>query len=207
MVGSGDTQELLLRHLAGERTALANLVERIRPRLVVWATGQLSPALRKEYDREDVVQEILLAVHKDMHGFRGSDVHAFYRWVYTIGRNTIRDLADREGALKRRLPEPKSFSQTSPSQVASRRERAQRVLSAMEGLSEDDRAVIVLRVVEERSIAELSELWRCTANATRIRCFRALEAFRALLDGQGLDSGSVAPGPHGNAEPPLPPSR
>ena len=190
MAGSGDTQGLLLRHLGGDGSALDDLLETLRPRLVAWATGQLSPELRKAYDREDVAQEILLAVHRGIEGFRGGDLRAFYSWVYSIGRNTIRDLADRQGALKRRLPEPKSFSQTSPSQPASRRERAQRGLTALERLDDDARAVIVLRVIEDRPIAELSELWRCSPNAARIRCFRALEQLRVLLDGLDLASGS-----------------
>ena len=191
MPGTGDTQDLLLRHRGGDSSGLALLLDRVRPRLVLWAAGQLSPALRKEYDPEDVAQEILMAVHADIGSLRGGDAQAFFRWVYSIGRNTIRDLADRQGALKRRLPEPRAFDQTSPSQHASRRERAQRVLAVMGKLGEEDRSVIVLRVVEERSVSELAELWSCSPNAVRIRCFRALEVFRTLLDAEahGLTTG------------------
>ncbi len=194
MPGPADTEPLLLRALAGQPGALDELLDHVRPRLVIWVAGRLSAPLRRLYDPEDVTQELLLAVCRDFPRFRGRDRKAFLAWCYAIGQNTINDLADREGAQKRRLPEPVPFSQTSPSQRAIRLERVSRVLGALARLDEESRAVIVLRVVEERSIAELAELWRCSPNAVRIRCFRALERLREALDAESTGSAGAAAG-------------
>ncbi len=184
-MGLHDTYDLVQQALAGDAPARGQLLEQVRPRLVMWLTGQLSAALRGQVEPEDVAQEILLALHEDLDGFKGPDKRAFHAWLFTIARNRIRDLADRAGALKRRLPPPKSLAASSPSGAESRREDVAAMMAALSELEEPHRGVIVLLRIEERSAAELAQLWNVSENAVRIRYCRALKALRVKLGIEG----------------------
>lgn len=196
-----DTHDDLRAALGGSSEALSRLLERLRPRLVVWVAGQLSPTLKGEVEPEDLVQEILFAVHRDFAGFEERGEGSFYRWLFTLGRNRIRDLADRVGAEKRRARAPISApSQTTPSGAASRREEVARMLRAMESLPERHREVLLLVKLEERPVDEVAALLRVTPNAVRVLHCRALKELRAAL-GAEPPQGARNAGPRG----PLPP--
>jgi RNA polymerase sigma-70 factor (ECF subfamily) len=180
-VATGETFGLLEEALSGSETARAALLERLRPRIVLWAATRLSPALRAHLDPEDVAQEILLAVHRDLGAFRGGDARAFYGWLFTVGENRIRDLADRYGAQKRRTPDPVPRSDTSPSGRASRTEACERVKRALLTLSEDHQRVVQLVRLEERPYDEAALVLGRSVNAVRILYCRALKALRGAL--------------------------
>jgi RNA polymerase sigma-70 factor (ECF subfamily) len=179
-VGIGETEGFLNGARAGSSQAAQALLERLRPRLVLWAATRLSPALRAQVDPEDVAQEILLAVHRDLPGFRG-DARAFQAWVFAVGENRIRDLVDHHGALKRRAEPRSAASQTSPSSGAARVEAWVLVKQALAALPEDYRRVVQLVRLEERPYEEVAQVLGRSVNAVRILYCRALKALRSLL--------------------------
>jgi RNA polymerase sigma-70 factor (ECF subfamily) len=180
-VGLDTTEGFLAGALNGSAGSRGELLERLRPRLVLWVAARLSSALRAKVEPEDVAQDILLAVHRDFASFHGDDPRAFYRWFFTVAENRIRDLADHYGALKRQLPPPLTFSQTSPSTAAARTEDVARVMRAIETLPDSHREVITLLRIEERSVAEAAEILGKSENAVRILYCRALKDLRAAL--------------------------
>ena len=184
MGSTADTRGALTIAFDGGERELGELLERIRPRLVMWAAARLSPALRTKVEPEDVVQDVLVDVHRDFRGFQGREPASFFKWVFTIGENRIRDLVDHFGALKRRLPEPRSFSQTSPSTAASRTEQVGRMMEALQRISEEHRRAIVLLKIEERSAAEASLVLGRSENACRILLCRAMKALAQELEGE-----------------------
>ncbi len=181
------TQTLIVQALeTGDEVHRCELLEYLRPRLVLWATSRLSPALRAKLEPEDVAQETLLAVHKSIEGFKGTNHKAFLGWLFKIAENRIRDLADHFGAQKRQKIVPMSFSQTSPSTVIARIEEVEKIAAALKPLPADYAEVIRLRRFEELSVAEIAELKGKSANAVRILYCRALKALMAALaDGEG----------------------
>jgi RNA polymerase sigma-70 factor, ECF subfamily len=181
-MGTADTRGTLTLAFDGGDRELGDLLERIRPRLVMWAAARLSPALRTKVEPEDVVQDVLVAVHRGFREFEGREPGAFFQWVFTIGEHRIRDLVDHFGALKRRLPEPRSFSQTSASTAASRSEQVGRMMEALQRLSEEHRQAIVLLKIEERPAAEAALVLGRSENACRILLCRAMKALSAELD-------------------------
>jgi RNA polymerase sigma-70 factor (ECF subfamily) len=195
------TRHFIRPALDGDESAAQALLERLRPRLVLWAAGKLSRALRAKVEPEDVAQEVLLAVHQGLPSFEGrgaagepGDDRAFFAWVFKVAENRIKDLADYHGALKRQPGLLVSQSQTSPSQAALRNEDVARVARAVEELPDDYREVIRLRRFENLEVAEVAELMQRSPNAVRVLYCRALKALKGCLENGTLGgSAGVAP--------------
>lgn len=183
-VSLAETRQLLDDALNGGDEARGALLERLRPRVVLWAATRLSPALRAKVEPEDVAQEILLAVHKALDGFESQGGRSFYAWLFRIGENRIRDLADHHGAKKRQTPEPRSFSQTSPSGAVRRLEQVERLRSALDLLPPDYQEVIRLRRLQELDTPQVAEIMDRSENAVRVLYCRALKALAQELKAQ-----------------------
>jgi len=175
------TDQDLRAALQGDGEARGELLERLRPRLVLWASTRMSPALRAGLEPEDAAQEILLALHKSLDQFRGDNAQAFRAWLFTVAENRLRDLADHATALKRKPLSRISFSQTSPSQAAMRTEMATKVRQALERLSEDYRTVIQLRRFEELDTPVVAEAMNRSPTAVRVLYCRAIQALRTEM--------------------------
>ncbi len=157
-------------------------MEHLRPRLVLWAAGRLSPALRAKIEPDDVAQETLMAIHRGIERFKGRDHRAFLGWVFKIAENRIRDMADHFGAQKRQPVVPRvDLAQTTASVVAARREEVDKVARALPALAEDYRQVISLRRFEEREVKEIAEIMDRSENAVRVLYCRALKALRSAM--------------------------
>lgn len=180
-VGPADTHALVEGALGGDDVARGELLERLRPRLVLWAASRMSADLRSKVEPEDMAQEILLALHKSLDGFQGPDGRAFFAWMFKVAENRIRDTVDHFGAKKRQRIQPVSFSQTSPSAAVARSEAVVRLQAAIETLPEDYKRVVQLRRLEERDTSEVAELMDRSENAIRILYYRALKALKAAL--------------------------
>lgn len=196
-VTAGETARLLGAALAKESESLGLLLERLRPRIVLWAASRLSPELRAKVEPDDVAQIVLLAVHRSFAQFGGADEGQLLAWVFAIGNNRIKDLARYFGADKRRSEaeeqgigrdlmsaraEARCFSQTSPSQAAVRRESLTQMRRALQSLEEPQRSVLRMRDLEMRSYHEIvEELNLVSESAARtLRC-RALIALRRAM--------------------------
>ena len=55
-MGVEETVQLFLATLDGRDGARDRLLERLRPRLVLWASAQLSPKLRGKLEPDDIAQ-------------------------------------------------------------------------------------------------------------------------------------------------------
>ena len=174
-MGREETKGLLNRAMEGDELARGDLLERLRPRFVLWATARMSRKLREKVDPEDIAQEVLLAVHKSLDRFEDASGGGFLPWLFKIAENRIRDAAEYHGALKRQPGPPRSFSQTSPSSHARRTEAVGRLKIAIGLLSEPHQEVIRLRRLEERETAEVARLMDRSENAVRILYCRALK--------------------------------
>jgi len=182
-VEAESTDAVLGKALEGDPASRGLLLERLRPRLVLWASARLSPDLRARTDPEDLAQDILLAVHRDLASFRGGPGAPFGAWLFRIAENRIRDAADYHGAAKGRAGPLPWEPPTSPSAAALRSEAVARLRDAVGRLPEDYRRVVQLRRLEERPDAEVAALLNRTENAVRILYCRALKSLRAELRG------------------------
>jgi RNA polymerase sigma-70 factor (ECF subfamily) len=181
--GLDRTRDLLLRALDGDEEARGELLERLRPRIILWVATRLSPEIRRHHDPEDVTQEVLLAVHRGMDDLEYRGDPAFHAWLYRVAGNRIRDLADHTGARKRQEVPITPFSQTSPTAAAVRSESFRMLHEAIGGLPEHHREVIRLRYIEDRSVAETAEILGRSENAVRLLALRAVRALAGAFPG------------------------
>jgi RNA polymerase sigma-70 factor (ECF subfamily) len=169
------------RYALGDDAAFSELYDLLAPRLS-------SFLLRRTRDvawTEDLVQQTFLQMHcARSHFDQGASVTP---WAFAIARRLLIDglrkggrdrfpseLEDDEG---RETPAPGS----SPDELAARRRLARRMNEELARVSESDRTAFELVKCDGLTMAEAAEILGVTANAVKLRAFRAYEALRATL--------------------------
>jgi RNA polymerase sigma factor (sigma-70 family) len=140
---------------------------------------------------EDLASEVFVGVVRALDRFRG-DERAFRTWVFSIAH---RRLVDERRRLSRRLEEP-----TDPAvmtRLLSGRtvpEAEQSVLEvfgggvgrAMQAISSDQRAVILLRILADLSVADVASILGKSRGAVKTLQRRGLRSLVRQLEGEGV---------------------
>jgi RNA polymerase sigma-70 factor (ECF subfamily) len=153
--------ELLARHRAGDRAAFALLVRTHEAGLIRIARGLLGPWRR---DYEDVVQEAFLRLaQKPPELPRGDPEHEAAQlasWLAKVTRNLCMDALradkrrrEREDSAAKENP----LARRDPSPVEANETRAA-VEAGLSTLPVDQREVLVLRLLGEKSYREIAEI-------------------------------------------------
>jgi RNA polymerase sigma factor (sigma-70 family) len=197
------------------------------PSMLVVIARRMSSELRARLAPEDVWQETLLFAWRDRARCQWRGVSDFRRWLLSIAENRLRNLADWEGAVKRGAgartmllsaldgagSSSNSSSQyagpaasTTPSRVASDRERAEAMQKALDALAPELREVVQLRLFEDLTMEDVAQRLGIGVDAARFRFRRGSEAFCRRLaphapDGLPLESAERARQARPNASP------
>lgn len=142
---------------------------------LVYAYVARRSATREE--AEDITSEVFHQALANIKRFewRGAP---FAAWLIRIAANAI---ADRWQSKSRERGNPVADEPSDPSMEGV--ERRAVLYQLVERLSEDQRRVIVLRFVEQKSIQEIARELRRTEGAIKQLQFRALERLRADMEG------------------------
>jgi RNA polymerase sigma-70 factor (ECF subfamily) len=193
--------EVLLRLAKrGSRTALGKLLARYRRHLGPMAEVRVGRRLREKLDVDDLLQEVSLEAHREIGRFQGRTEREFLSWLRQVLATTISNQVRHYFGTRQRDPRrerPISFGpensrtsdwnlvapQSSPSQRASRRERAAILAEALSSLPESYREVIVLRQIEELSFPEVARRMGRSEHSVRNLWIRALARLRPELEG------------------------
>ena len=200
---TSDTDALLASAARGEPDARGQLLARHRQRLARMVACRLDRRLAARVDPSDVVQEVLAEADRKLECYLAERPLPFYPWLRSLAWEHLATLHRRHVRAQKRsvkreepgvlaLPEESAAdlaarlvtSATSPTQAALREELRQRMRRALEALSERDREVLVLRHLEELSVAQTAEVLGVSAGAVKVRHLRALERVRAVLDAE-----------------------
>ena len=144
-------------------------------------------------EARDLAQDVFLKVYRMLGSFRGQS--ALRTWIYRIVVNESRNRQRwwrrrrRERSLPLEALPPGDSAQlvaeetgeTSPYEAVRRRERSARVQAALQGLSFEHRAVLLLREVEEMSCDEIAAALGLPEGTVKSRLSRAREALRQAL--------------------------
>lgn len=200
MTVHGETAGLLLRIRAGDEEAWTPLFERFHGRLRLYVRHRLGRALGARVEVEDVVQETWLRAFAAVEGFEAAGESAFLRFLTTLARHVIADLARAARAAKRdgrerRLDRTAWSTAGGAAAVAARtRGPATRVEAAEEArlleeafarLSPEHRVVIALRQFEQLPAAEVAARTGRTTGAVHALYRRALTAWGAEFEAGG----------------------
>jgi len=139
-------------------------------------------------DPEDVLGEVFLQVARDIAGFDG-DERGFRSWVFTIAHHRLIDArrhsARRPVELSAEPPEPPGRADDAADEALARigTEEVQRVLSL---LSDDQRAVLLLRVVGDLSIEDVAKAVGKRPGAVKALQRRGLASVKRELARKGV---------------------
>ncbi len=187
-----DSRQLLAQARSGDGSALWRLTEQMRPYLKAMVRRDVGPQLASKVDDSDIVQQALVRAVDKFADFDGADVAQWQAWLVTIAqneaRNTIRFWHQHRRNARREMETTGSHSQwfpadqSSPSQVAMRRERAAKLMRAIHELPEDQQQLLFWRHFDNLSHKQISERLGISEAATRQRWKSVLDRLNKLLD-------------------------
>ncbi len=133
-------------------------------------------------EREDLEQEIVLALHTAWPGFRG-DASA-RTFAYRIAHNCgITLMKNRRGAPRTQPLDPShAVTRRTPERIAQRRQEYERLARAVRRLPLSQRQPMSLRL-EGLSYAEIGEVLGLTTSNVGARLHRATAELRRLMEG------------------------
>ena len=190
-----------VRH--GDINSLGELLQLYRNYLSVLATTQLDGRLRRRMSPSDLVQETMMAAHRDFAAFRGGSEGELLAWLRQILSNCLghaieanvfakkRDIR-REVALDQvannvddsmaRLANILADRGASPSENMGRRELALRLSNQLAKLKPEYREVIVFRNLQGLSFDEIAERMGRKSGAVRMLWLRAINKFKETCE-------------------------
>ncbi len=178
----GDEAELLALARQGDREAFGTLVQRYERRVV----GVALAVVHNQDDALELAQETFVRAFENLRSFESRS--SFSTWLYRIAANLAIDFWRREGRYNvlrgedaenelRRLPSSRGDS----FRAASQSELGDKLSKALEQLTPEHRAVILLREVEGLSYDEISEALQCPRGTVMSRLHYARNRLRGIL--------------------------
>ncbi len=177
------------RRVSGEPTTPAasesELADRFWERIRMFAARRL----RDSASAQDVAQETLRRVAEALRAGRVNNLEALPGFVFQTARHIClqRDRsAMREARALSRWAEPDTPTEPDALLALITEERCAAVRRALEGLDQDDRALLRVFYFESRKTADIAERMGVSAGAVRVRKHRALVRLSELLNSRDL---------------------
>ena len=182
--------ELVRESRRGDKEAFRELVERYQRKITAVALGMV----HNPDDAMEIAQETFIKAYQNLDGFKGES--SFYTWLYRIVVNRAIDFQRREWrrptvGLDERIGAGRSGEvyedilkeegRTDPYQQTQAREIGDRVTEAINELTPDHKAVILLREVEGLSYDEISRVMQCSKGTVMSRLHYARKKLQQKL--------------------------
>lgn len=178
----GDDRDLALIEdcRRGDRQALGSLVRRYERPVYNAAYRMLGSA----DDAADVVQTTFLKAFENLHRFNPK--YKFFSWIYRIAVNESINQFNRRKRLGELDENQQAASGPGPDASVDAGHMSEELQAALLGLSDDHRAVIVLRHFTESSYREIAEVLQIPEKTVKSRLFSARKAMKAQLEQRGV---------------------
>ncbi|KAA9133329.1 sigma-70 family RNA polymerase sigma factor [Marinihelvus fidelis] len=175
-----DGDEALIRDCRkGDRQALGSLVRRYERPVYNAAYRMLGNA----DEAADVAQTTFLKAFE--HLDRYNPKYRFFSWIYRIAVNESIDRLNGRSRL-RELDEPPASNDPGPDDIEGQRQLSRQLQSSLMGLTEDQRAVIMLRHFVEISYREIGEILQIPEKTVKSRLFTARQRLKDMLEVEGV---------------------
>ncbi len=163
--------------ISGDGAAYHRLLKAVTPVLRAGARRGLARAGQPIDQCEDVVQDILLAVHLKRHTW---DANApFAPWLFAIARNKLIDALRRRG--RRIFVNIDDFADTIPDEPAAETASASVIAAQLQTLPPRQRDVLQSIAVESASIKDTATKFAMSEGAVRVALHRGLASLTAKL--------------------------
>jgi RNA polymerase sigma-70 factor (ECF subfamily) len=181
--------ELVKKAQAGDAAAFDELVGRFRNRVY----GMIYNMVHNEQDAWDLAQDSFLKAWKSIGRFRGQA--SFYTWIYRIVMNVTIDWlrnkqvkgagAEFNDEIQVKEIDPASrtvpHADALPHQRMEQVEIGHRIEAAIEQLSPEHRAVILMKEIEGMQYHEIADSLGCSIGTVMSRLFYARKKLQNLL--------------------------
>ena len=200
MTNKPDTDTLLEMASVGDSQAVEQLFVRHQVRLRRMIGTRIDNRLSPRMDPSDVIQETLLLAHRQLPKYLAERPIPFYPWLRRICWERLLDLHDAHLTAEKRsvrreagiaiplldhsaaqLADCLVANEISPSKAMVRDEMKQRVRGALDQIGDTEREVLVMRFLEEMSLAETAATLGVSEGAVSMRQLRALLKIRQVL--------------------------
>lgn len=182
---------LVVDYIEGDEVAFETLVHRYQDRLVNYINGII-----RDYDRSiELCQDAFIRVFRNAHRYEGK--YQFSTWLYRIATNLAIDeirRRERKGRFFFRnvldffqpgQPEglPLPDLRLCPERSLDKKEKASRLHSAIDSLSEKYRLAFILKEVQGLSYEEAAQVLNLSVGTVKSRIHRAKMLLRERLNG------------------------
>jgi RNA polymerase sigma-70 factor (ECF subfamily) len=168
---------LMLLAISGDGAAYHRLLKAVTPVLRAAARRGLARAGQPADQSEDIVQDILLAVHLKRHTW--DPTAPFAPWLFAIARNKLIDSLRRRG--RRIFVNIEDFADTIPSEPAAEIAPASEVAAQLQSLPTRQREVLQSIAVDSVSIKDTAAKFAMSEGAVRVALHRGLAKLTAKL--------------------------
>ena len=193
------SHDLIDRAQRGDEAARQQLLEHYRGYLRRMVAARLDRRMAARVDPSDVVQETLVEAAGRLGEYLREQPIPFFAWLRQLAGERVIDAHRRHVAAQRRsvtleqrepeLPDASAdilvrtlfATDTSPSNQLMREERHERLKAALATLPQRDREVLVMRHLEQLSIAEIAAMLEIGEPAVKSRLLRALIRIRERM--------------------------
>jgi RNA polymerase sigma factor (sigma-70 family) len=187
VVGLGDRFPSVLKAAQqGEPEALEGLYRALAPGVLGYLRGQCSA------EPEDATSEVFVGMVRGIRSFRGGE-REFRSWVFSIAHRRLLDARRRLARRREEAVDPEDLAGTlaAASTGDAEREAMDRLgtawaVSVVRSLTDDQRAVLLLRVVADLSVAEVAGVLGKSLGAVKTLQRRALLSLARKIDRKGV---------------------
>ena len=174
----------------GNQQAAQALVVHTRPLVLKLVRAYRAQA----HSDDDLMQEVYLTMFARLDRYEARDGIPFEHWLSRLAVNVCRDVLRSEsrrprlGAMSPAVADGLVVLQGGPGSHADAAAARELVDALLCRLPPDDRLVLTLLDLEERSVAEISQLTGWGRPLVKVRAFRARLRLRALVAKRGEDA-------------------
>lgn len=184
--------------MAGDADALQRLIVHYHATLRGVVAVAIDATLRRHVDPDDVLQEAYISVFKKAPGSDFENQGHFYKWLEQVALNRLKDvqraLRRQKRDVARELPDHVdptasypdmvqrlAAADPTPSRMIAKDEAVAAVITCLARLSDDQREVVRLRILEDVPVVEIARRLSKSEVAIYALCRRGLKSLHELM--------------------------